>query len=399
MKQLRPKLFVFILAVGVFGILNTEMGVVGILPQVSARFGVSVPEAGLLVSGFALIVAIAGPTMPLLFSKLNRKAVMLLSLGVFSVCNVAAIFAPSFPVLLAARVIPAAFHPLYVSMAMAVAGSLGETEAERARGASRVFIGVSAGMVLGAPVASFLASTAALEFALAFFAIVTVAVFTATLALVPSMPVEQPLSYGRQLAILKKPVLIASFLAVLFINGAMFGFYSYLSDYLGILPGLGATGVSALLLVYGGMNIVGNVIAGRVLAENPVRSMLVAPAVLVTLYLALFAAGQLTVPAAILLAVLGIAAGAANTIDQYLVAHAAPEAPDFSNGLYLTAANLGTTVGTSFCGAFITALGTAQFALIGSLVFLAAGIACTVARVRIAAESAKAGETAGAAAR
>ena len=90
------KLLIFILAVGVFGILNTEMGVVGIIPQVSERFGVSVPDAGLLVSGFALIVAIAGPTMPLLFSKMNRKHVMLLSLGVFSVCNVAAIFAPPY---------------------------------------------------------------------------------------------------------------------------------------------------------------------------------------------------------------------------------------------------------------------------------------------------------------
>lgn len=117
MIQRNDKLLIFILAVGVFGILNTEMGVVGIIPQVSERFGVSVPDAGLLVSGFALIVAVAGPTMPLLFSKMNRKHVMLLALGVFSTCNVAAVCAPSFEVLLACRVLPAAFHPLYVSMA------------------------------------------------------------------------------------------------------------------------------------------------------------------------------------------------------------------------------------------------------------------------------------------
>ena len=68
---------------GVFSILNTEMGIVGVIPYVSERFSVSIPDAGLLVSGFALIVALAGPTMPLLFSKINRKKVMLLSLGVF----------------------------------------------------------------------------------------------------------------------------------------------------------------------------------------------------------------------------------------------------------------------------------------------------------------------------
>lgn len=97
MIQRNDKLLIFILAVGVFGILNTEMGVVGIIPQVSERFGVSVPDAGLLVSGFALIVAVAGPTMPLLFSKMNRKHVMLLALGVFSTCNVAAVCAHTLP--------------------------------------------------------------------------------------------------------------------------------------------------------------------------------------------------------------------------------------------------------------------------------------------------------------
>ena len=148
MIQRNDKLLIFILAVGVFGILNTEMGVVGIIPQVSERFGVSVPDAGLLVSGFALIVAVAGPTMPLLFSKMNRKHVMLLALGVFSTCNVAAVCAPSFEVLLACRVLPAAFHPLYVSMALAIGGQTGATEAERAKNSSRVFVGVSAGMVL-----------------------------------------------------------------------------------------------------------------------------------------------------------------------------------------------------------------------------------------------------------
>ena len=151
MKQIDSRLLVFILTIGVFGILNTEMGVVGLIPYVAARYGVSVPDAGLLVSGFALVVAVAGPTMPLLFSCVNRKAVMLLALGVFSACNLFATVAPSFELLLAARVIPAAFHPLYVSMAMAVAQQTGDTAAERARNSARVFVGVSAGMVVGAP--------------------------------------------------------------------------------------------------------------------------------------------------------------------------------------------------------------------------------------------------------
>lgn len=376
-------LLIFILAVGVFGILNTEMGVVGIIPQVSERFGVSVPDAGLLVSGFALIVAIAGPTMPLLFSKMNRKHVMLLSLGVFSVCNVAAIFAPSFEMLLVCRVLPAAFHPLYVSMALALGGQTGETDAERAKNSSRVFVGVSAGMVLGVPVASYLASTVLLQAALAFFAVVTVTVFAATLLLVPSMPVEGGMTYGRQIAILKKPVVWASLLATAFINGAMFGFYSFMSDFFGVVSGMDAAWVSASLLLYGGANIVGNVISGHALGSRPVSTLVAMPLALIVLYAVLFAAGTVGSAATVLAFALGVVGGIANNANQFMVSRSAPEAPDFSNGLYLTAANLGTTLGTSLCGVFITLEGT-QSSVFGAIAFLVVGVLCVFWRLRCA---------------
>ena len=144
---------VFILTLGVFSIINTEMGVVGILPQVAERYGVPVAAAGLLVSLFALVVAFAGPTMPLLFSRFQRKKVMVLVLGVFTGCNLVSAFAGSFPVVVAARVILAFFQPVYVSMAMSVAAASVERD-QAPKAVSRVMVGVSAGMVLGVPVVS-----------------------------------------------------------------------------------------------------------------------------------------------------------------------------------------------------------------------------------------------------
>lgn len=79
---------------------------------------------------------------------------------------------------------------------------------------------------------------------------------------------------------------------------------------------------------------------------------------------------------------LGVFAGIMNNANQYLVARAAPEAPDFSNGLYLTAANAGTTLGTALCGLFITAAGT-RSVLAGALVFLAVGIVLVAVRLRL----------------
>lgn len=358
-------ILIIILAVGVFGILNTEMGVVGIVPEVSRTYGVTIADASLLVSGFALVVAIAAPIMPLLFSKVNRKSVMLLTLGIFTICNGAAAFAPTFEAMLALRVVPAAFHPLYTSLALALASQMGTPE-ESAKASSRVFVGVSAGMVLGAPVSSALASALSLFASMLFFALVTFVVFVATLFLVPSMPVRNPLSYGKQLAILKKPLLWASLISVVVLNGALFGFYGFLADYLeaGLL--LAPALVSAMLLAYGAANIVGNLLAGKLLAKIPHKTALAAPVALGIVFGVLFITSNMTIAACALLVVIGVMAGIANNVNQFLVATAAPEAPDFANGLYLTAANLGVTLFTPVLGALISQ-GGALFSVSGVL--------------------------------
>ena len=98
----RNNLIVFILTLGVFAIINTEMGVVGILPLIADNFHVSVSQAGLLVSLFALAVTIAGPTMPLLFSGINRRTVMLLVLGIFFIGNIISAFTTNFTIILIA---------------------------------------------------------------------------------------------------------------------------------------------------------------------------------------------------------------------------------------------------------------------------------------------------------
>ena len=129
-----------ILFLGTFGILCTETGVIGTLPAIASLYGVSVSDAGLLVSLFALAVAISGATLPAAFSGMNRKPMMLLVLSAFCVGNVAFAFAPNFYIALAARVIPAFLHPVYCSSAFALAE--GSVEPERApKAASFVMMG------------------------------------------------------------------------------------------------------------------------------------------------------------------------------------------------------------------------------------------------------------------
>lgn len=373
-------LLVFILTAGVFGIINTEMGVIGILPLIAETFQVTVPEAGWTVSVFALVVALSAPVTPLLFSGINRKKVMLLALGVFTLSNIISMLTSNFTVLLIARALPAFLHPVYVSMAFTVAASSVSKE-NAPKAVAKVFIGVSAGMVLGVPVTSYIASEVSFTMGMMFFTVVNALVFIATILFVPSMPVKEKLSYGEQLGVLKKKITWYSVIAVTLINGALFGFFSYMSDYLKMVTEVSYSVISGMLLIYGLANIVGNVIAGKQLAVNPVRSMTFIPLVLFASYVGVYFAGEWMMGMAIIILILGILAGYAQNTMQYMITDAAPEAPDFANGLFLLSANLGTTIGAAFCGLFITWFNT-RYSLVGSLLFLALSAVFVALRVR-----------------
>jgi predicted MFS family arabinose efflux permease len=363
----RNNLLISILTIGVFGIINTEMGVIGLLPSLADHYNVSVTQAGLLVSLFALGIAISGPILPLLFSGIERKKVMLLVLGVFILGNIVSIFTTNFTIALIARIIPAFFHPIYCSLAFTVAAS-SVSKKEAPKAVSKVFIGVSAGMVAGVPIASFIDSAVSYEMAMVFFAIVNSIVFIATLIFVPSMPVKERLSYSTQLSVLKKSIIWLSIVTVILLNSAIFGVYSYFAEYLKTVTNMSPNTISLTLFIFGGASIIGNIVAGKLLTHSAIKSVVSFPLLLGVVYIILFFTGQFTVPIAILTLIWGILAGGimAN-INQYLIVSSAPEAPDFANGLFISACNVGTTLGVAVGGLFISEMGTQYVVLVGIL--------------------------------
>ena len=288
-------LLIFILTIGAFGIINTELGMMGILPFVAEHFHVSVSKAGWLVSLFALVVAISGPIMPLLLSGFNRKKAMLLVLGVFVLGNIVSIFTTNFTIALIARAVPAFLHPVYFSLAFTVAAaSVSKEEAPKA--VAKVFIGVSAGLVIGSPIATFIASAISFQMAMVFNTVVNAIAFIATLVFVPSMPVRERLSYGAQLSALKKPIVWHSILAVICINSAIFGVYSYFSEYLKTVTSMSANTITFMLVIFGGTNIIGNIVAGKLLTNNALKTVVAFPFALGAVYIILFFFGHFTVP-------------------------------------------------------------------------------------------------------
>ncbi|MDN5603205.1 MAG: MFS transporter [Staphylococcus equorum] len=359
-------LIILILTIGVFGILNTEMGFIGLIPQIAERFGVSTSTAGWLVSIFAIGIAISGPIMPLLLSKLERKKVMIIVLLIFIISNIISVFTTSFTVLLIARVIPAIFHPVYIALAFSVASdSVNSKDAPKA--VARVFIGVSAGMVVGVPIVNFLATQFNLSIALSFFALVNIIVLILTLIFIPKMPTKKSVTYGTQLSVLKRPLTWISILVSILFNAAIFGVYSYLTDYLNIVTEAPSHYVSIILFLYGISNILGNIIAGKLLTSIPQTAIFLLPFALIIIYVSMFGLGSFLIQMAIISIFWGTLAGISANITQYVITSSAPDAPDLSNGIFLSAVNSGTTIGTFIGGIFITTLGSNYVIMVGIL--------------------------------
>jgi predicted MFS family arabinose efflux permease len=344
------------------------MGVVGILPLIAEHFQISVSKAGLLVSLFALAVAISGPIMPLLFSGLNRKKVMLLVLGIFFWGNMVSMFASNFTVLLIARVIPAFFHPIYCSLALTVAAtSVSKEEAPKA--VSKVILGVTAGMILGVPITNFIASTTSLEIAMLFFAIVNAIAFIATLILVPSLPVKERISYRAQISVLKKPIVWLAIASVVFIGSATSSINTFIAEYLGTVTNISGRTLTLALFLLGLASLIGNLAGGRLLTKNAIKTATLFPIILGVVLLLSLHTGKYTVPMLITIMLWGILFAIGNNVSQYWITSSAPEAPDFANGLFLSCGNLGITIGTVVGGLFISGMGT-QYVVLGGVVFL-----------------------------
>lgn len=175
----------------------------------------------------------------------------------------------------------------------------------------------SAGMVVGVPIASFIAGTTNLQIALAFFAVVNILVLIATLVFVPSIPVKEKISYGKQLNVLRKSITWFSIIVVILLNAAIFGVYSYLAEYLQTVTNLSPNITSLLLFLYGA-NIIGNILAGRLLTYNPLRTVVALPFLLGITYVILFFTGHLSVATAVIILIWGIVSGVVSAVFIFL---------------------------------------------------------------------------------
>ncbi|TXK85470.1 MFS transporter [Paenibacillus sp. N3.4] len=365
---------IFFIALGLFGVYTIEFGVVGILPMIVERYNVSTSQAGMLVGVFALVIALLGPFMALLLTRFNRKNVMIMSLFIFAGSSLLSAYTPQFYMLMALRIIPALFHPVYFSLAFVSAVSLYPKE-KATQASAKAFIGTSMGMVLGVPITAYLAGQFSFEASFIFCAIVNTAAGIGIAIMLPKTTNTEKLSYREQLGILRKVPLWINIGASTFIFAAMFSVYSYSAEYLGQVMGMSGNVISIMLVVFGVGGVAGNLIAGRLIGINMVKTTVLHPIALAISFLLLYLAGSAFLPIFIIIILWGAAHTSGLIVTQIWLTSEAREAPEFATGLYISFINLGVTIGSVVGGWFISGAGI-QGTIWSGFLFIGLALVC-----------------------
>lgn len=347
------------MALGAFGIITTEFGIIGIMPAIAKHFNVSIDTAGWLLSGFALTIALTGPFSVLLTSKINRKVMMCLVLLTFVASNILSAISPNFTVLMIARILPAFLHPVFWAVATVAAAK--QVEAKDApKAVSVVLGGLSVATVLGVPITTYISELINWQASFVVSGVINLIAFVALLAFVPSMPVTENQSVKSQLVILKKGQMWVNLVATMIMIAGIFATYSYLAEYLGKISNMNGTQISLMLLLFGATGIAGNWVTGIALSKNVMLTTRFFLLSLVGVHVLAYVFGGLFIPMAAIVGIWGFIHTGGFLIGQTRSTSEAPEAPELAASLMVSFGNAGVTLGTFLGGFVITRFGVHQ---------------------------------------
>ena len=365
------------LTISAYAIGTTEFVIVGLLPVIAADLGVSLPSAGLLVSLYALGVAIGAPVLTALTGKVPRKILLLSLMVLFTAGNLLAWQAPGYGSLVAARILTGLAHGVFFSIGTTIATSLVPRE-KAASAIAIMFTGLTVALVTGVPLGTFIGQHFGWrETFLAVSALGLIA-FVGSLVFVPSgIKHSAPASLMQQVRVLGQPRLLLVYATTALGYGGSFISFTYLAPILQEVSGFSAGTVSLVLLVYGVSVAVGNIWGGKLADRHGAVHALqiVFLGLAAALFVLTFTAHNPWLALATVLLWGAVAFGNVPGLQVYVVQQAervTPQAVDVASGLNIAAFNLGIAGGALAGGAIVEHLGLMHTPWIGALVVLGA---------------------------
>ncbi len=372
------------LALSAFAIGTTEFVIVGLIPTIAASLGVSVPSAGLLVSLYALGVAVGAPVLTALTGRVPRKKLLLALMVLFTIGNLLAWLAPGYATLMGARVLTGLAHGVFFSIGSTIATGLVSKD-KAASAIALMFSGLTVALVTGVPLGTFIGQTFGWQATfLAVAGLGVVAILGSALLVPDNIPMRPPTSLATQFAVLRKPRLLLVYAMTTLGYGGTFIAFTYLAPILQEISGFAASSVSLVMLVYGVSVAFGNIWGGK-LADRygPVRALQTVFALLALVLLVLtFTASNRWLALATVLLWGAVAFGNVPGLQVYVgqrAARDAPQALDVASGLNIAAFNVGIALGAWAGGLVVANYGLMATPWIGALVVLGALLLITLA--------------------
>lgn len=251
-----------VLALSAFAIGTTEFVIMGLLPDVAADLGVSIPGAGWLVTGYALGVAVGAPFMAMATARFPRKAALLALMGIFILGNLLCAVAANYELLMLARVVTALCHGAFFGIGSVVAASL-VPENRKASAVALMFTGLTLANVLGVPLGTALGQAAGWRSTFWAVTLIGVAALIGLWRVLPNRHDEEKADMRRELAALNGAGLWLALSTTVLFSAAVFCIFTYVAPLLREVTGVSPRGVTLSLLLIGLGLTLGNVIGGR----------------------------------------------------------------------------------------------------------------------------------------
>ncbi|QGZ38818.1 DHA1 family inner membrane transport protein [Pseudoduganella flava] len=365
------------LTISAFAIGTTEFVIVGLLPTIAADLHVTLPSAGLLVSLYALGVAIGAPVLTALTGKLPRKILLLALMVLFTAGNLLAWQAPGYESLVAARILTGLAHGVFFSIGSTIATSLVPKE-KAASAIAIMFTGLTVALVTGVPLGTFIGQHFGWRETFLAVSALGVIAFIGSLLFVPAgIRHTKPASLLAQAQVLAQPRLLLVYAMTAVGYGGSFIAFTFLAPILQKVAGFGESAVGLVMLVYGVSVAVGNIWGGKLAdRRGPVGALKIIFLGLAAVLLVLtFTAPNKWLVVLTVLLWGAVAFGNVAGLQVYVVQqaeHYTPRAVDVASGLNIAAFNLGIAGGAWGGGHIVDSLGLVHTGWIGALVVLVA---------------------------
>ena len=365
------------LTISAFAIGTTEFVIVGLVPTIAEQLAITLPSAGLLVSIYALGVAIGAPVLTALTSRLPRKQLLIGLMVLFTAGNMLAWQAPDYTTLVIARLLTGLAHGVFFSIGSTIATSLVPKE-KAASAIAIMFGGLTVALVTGVPLGTFIGQHFGWRETFLAVSLLGVIALVSSVLLIPSnIPGRTAATLREQLQVLTHPRLLIIYVITALGYGGVFTAFTFLAPMMQNLAGFSPSAVSWILLGYGVSVAIGNIWGGKLADKQgavPALKIIFAALVILLMVFQFTASIQYAALATVL--VMGIFAfGNVPGLQVYVVQKAeqyAPNAVDVASGLNIAAFNIGIALGSIVGGQTVQHAGLAQTPWIGSLIVLAA---------------------------